>query len=111
MAKNKVSTSKPRLRSSGKLGQSKRQLHGIGPDAMAGFHVHGSEVPSMVIPARILIGDPRRDVVVHIHHPGSSFDDGGQPTIGIPKDGIGETEGLSHNQEISPLTSIKPPGN
>ena len=77
--------------------QGERQLHGTGPDAIPHFHVHGSEVQGPVIPGGILVGDRRGDVVVNIHHQGSSFSDGGQSTIAIPEDGIVETEGLGHN--------------
>ena len=77
---------------------------------MACFHVHGSEVQGPVIPGGILVGNRRGDVVVNIHHQGSSFSDGGQSTIAIPEDGVVETKGLGHNEEISPLTYVEPSG-
>ena len=77
---------------------------------MVGLHVHGSEVPNPVVPGRISIGDRQWDVVVNIHHQGSSINDGGEPTITIPEDGIVETIGLGHNEEISPLTNVEPSG-
>ena len=77
---------------------------------MACFHVHGSEVQSPAVPEWILIGDRRGDVVVNIHHQGSSLSDRGQSTIAIPEDRVIETEGLGHYEEMSPLTCVEPAG-
>ena len=92
------------------LWQDERQLHGTRPDASAYSHVHGSEVPRPVVPMRILIGNRQGDVVVDIHHQGSSFSDGGQSTIAIPEDRVVDTEGLGHYEEMSPLTCVEPAG-
>ena len=87
--------------------QGERQLHGSGTDAIPHFHVYGSEIQGPMVPVRILFGNRRGDVMVDIHHQGSSFSDGGQLTVTIPEDGIVETEGLGHDEEISPLTCVE----
>ena len=103
-------TSKPRLGGSLALWQDERQLHGTRPDASAYSHVHGSEVPRPVVPIRIMVGNRQGDVVVDIHHQGSSLSDRGQSTIAIPEDRVVDTEGLGHYEEMSPLTCVEPAG-